>query len=276
LRGYGPALTGVRLIATDLDGTLLRSDGTVSALTRETLARAREAGVVIVLVSARGPRGVRAVADEAGVVDGIAICSNGALVLDLARDELFRHRPLPSEVAVDVIRALRRRLPDVSFAAETESNFALEPAFQGAWDGWPLPPGTRFGDAFELVSAPVTKLIARDVTRSTDELATIAAEVVGESAVVSQAGRWVVEISVAGVSKGAALEELAAELGIDARDAVAFGDYPNDLPMLAWAGRSIAPANAHETVLAVVDEVTESNDDDGVARAIERLLAGGD
>ena len=212
--------------------------------------------------------------EDAGVGDGMAICSNGALVLDLARDEVSRHRPLPSEIATEVVRALRRRLPDVCFAVETESRFSLEPAFEGAWDGWQLPPGTRFGDALELVAAPVTKLIARDTTCSTDELAAIAAEIVGESAVVSHVGRWVVEINTAGVSKGAALAELAAELGIGAESAVAFGDYPNDLPMLAWAGRSFAPANAHESVLAEVDEVTESNDEDGVARAIERLLAG--
>lgn len=232
----------------------------------------RDAGIVVVLVSARGPAGVRLVADQAGIVDGMAICSNGALVLDLARDELVCHRPLPSEIAVDVIHALRERLPEVSFATETESRFALEPAFEGAWDGWKLPPGTLFGDALELVTSPVTKLIARDATRPADELAAIAAEVVGDSAVVSHGGRWVVEINLAGVSKGAALEELAAELGIEARNAVAFGDYPNDLPMLAWAGRSFATANAHEAVLAEVDEVTESNDHDGVAHAIERLL----
>ena len=216
---------------------------------------------------------MRAVAEEAGIADGIAICSNGALILDLARNEVSRHRPLSSEIATEVVRALRRCLPDVCFATETESRFALESAFEGAWDGWQLPPGTLFGDALELVATPVTKLITRDPTRSTDELAEIAAEIVGERAVVSHAGRWVVEIMVAGVSKGAALEELAAKLGIAAPDAVAFGDYPNDLPMLAWAGRSFAPANAHESVLAEVDEVTESNDDDGVARAIERLLA---
>ena len=234
----------------------------------------RDAGIVVVLVSARGPNGVKVVAEEAEVVDGIAIWSNGALVLDLDRNEVLRHRTLPSEVAVEAIRALRERLPDVCFATETESRFALERAFQGAWEGWELPPGTPFGDAVDLVTAPVTKLIARDTTRTTDELAAICAKVVGEQAVVSHAGTRVVEITTAGVSKGIALGELAAELGIDARDAVAFGDYPNDLPMLAWAGRSFAPANAHEAVLAEVDEVTESNDHDGVARAIERLLAG--
>ncbi|MBA3402280.1 MAG: HAD family phosphatase, partial [Actinobacteria bacterium] len=106
----------VRLIATDLDGTLLRSDGTVSGFTRKALSRARNAGIVVVLVSARGPHGVRLVAKDAGVVDGMAICSNGALVLDLACDRVLRHRPLPSEIAVEVIHALRERMPDVCFA----------------------------------------------------------------------------------------------------------------------------------------------------------------
>jgi Cof subfamily protein (haloacid dehalogenase superfamily) len=244
----------------------------VSAFTRASLARARGAGITIVLVSARGPAGVAEVAETAGV-DGIAICSNGALVIDLERNEVLRNRPLPSEIAADVIRSLRERLPDVCFATETESLFALEPAFEGAWDGWKLPAGTRFGDALDLVAAPVTKLIARDTTRSAEELASISAEVVGERAAVSHAGKWVVEINLAGVSKGMALEELAQDLDVRADDVVAFGDYPNDLPMLAWAGTSIAPRNAHPEVLIQVDEITESNDDDGVALAIERLLA---
>jgi hydroxymethylpyrimidine pyrophosphatase-like HAD family hydrolase len=215
---------------------------------------------------------VRAVAEEAGVADGIAICSNGALVLDLARNEVSRHRPLSSEIATEVVRALRRCMPDVCFATETESRFALESAFEGAWDGWQLPPGTLFGDALELVAAPVTKLIARDPTVPNSRLAEVAADVVGERAAVSMAGEWVVEINVGGVNKGAALEELAAELGVLAEGVVAFGDYPNDLPMLAWAGRSVAPGNAHLDVLAAVDEVTAPNDEDGVALAIERLL----
>jgi HAD superfamily hydrolase (TIGR01484 family) len=214
------------------------------------------------------------VADEAGV-DGLAICSNGALVIDLATGETMRHRALATEVALETIRELRARLPGVSFATETESRFALEPAFEGAWDGWQPPAGTIYGDAVELVVAPLTKLIARDPSGPNARLAEVAAEVVGDRAAVSMAGEWVVEINVAGVNKGAALEELAADLGVSAKEVVAFGDYPNDLPMLAWAGRSIAPANAHPDVLSAVDEMTEANDHDGVALAIERLLARG-
>ena len=261
----------VRLIATDLDGTLLRSDRqTVSQRSRAALAAARDAGITIVLVSARGPVGVAEVADAAGC-DGLAICSNGALIFDLASSEVVRHRPLAAEVAAQMIRALRARLPDVCFATETGGVFALEPAFEGAWE-WEPPAGTRYGDALELVASPVTKLIARDATCSIADLAAAARDIAAQNASVAVSGEWVIEISAAGVNKAAALQEIAADLGVRRVDVVAFGDYPNDLPMLRWAGLSIAPANAHLDVLVEVDEVTESNDNDGVAVAIERLL----
>ena len=264
----------VRLIATDLDGTLLRSDGqSVSPRTQRALRDAREAGITVVLVSARGPVGVGAVAEAAGC-DGLAICSNGALVLDLATREVVRHRPLASDVAARIVRTLRQRLPEVCFATETEGVFALEPPFEGAWE-WRPPAGTRYDDALALVAAPVTKLIARDTTRTVADLAAAARDAAGDGAAVAVSGEWVVEISAAGVNKAAALEALADELGIAAAEVVAFGDYPNDLPMLEWAGRSIAPANAHPDVLARVDQVTAANDDDGVARTIEKLLRGG-
>lgn len=263
----------LRLIASDLDGTLLRSDReTVSARTRAALERASDAGIAIVLVSARGPGSVTAIADGLSI-GGLAICSNGAIVYDLATGETIRHRPLASEVAAAMIRKLREWLPDVCFAAETEDVIACEPSFKGAWDGWELPDDTVYGDALELVATPVTKLIARDAGRSIEELAAAAREVAGEAAAVSVSGEWVIEILAAGVNKAAALEELTNILGVKAEEVVAFGDYPNDLPMLAWAGRSIAPANAHPEVLTSVDDITASNDDDGVAIAIEELLA---
>jgi Cof subfamily protein (haloacid dehalogenase superfamily) len=263
----------LRLIASDLDGTLLRSDReTVSARTRAALKRASDAGIAIVLVSARGPRDVSAIADGLSI-DGLAICSNGAIIYDLATRETIRHRQLASEVAADIIRKLRKRLPDVCFAAESGAVIAFEPSFKGAWDGWQPPKGTVYRDALDLVAAPVTKLIARDAGRSIEDLAAAAREAAGEAAAVSVSGEWVIEILAAGVNKAAALEELADALGVKADEVVAFGDYPNDLSMLAWAGRSIAPANAHPEVLASVDHVTASNDDDGAAIAIEELLA---
>jgi Cof subfamily protein (haloacid dehalogenase superfamily) len=257
----------LRLAAIDLDGTLLRADGTLSDRSRRALTRVRSAGIQVVVVTARGPRSVRVLAREAGL-DGNAICSNGAIALDLASGEVVRTRPLGQEVAARLVRELRARLPGILFAAESEE-FALEPGF-AAWE-WEPPAGTRYADALELVAAPVAKLILRHEEHALEAVAAAARDLAGDEAAVTIPGPWTVEISAAGVSKAAALAELCAELGIDPSEVIAFGDYPNDLPMLEWAGRAVAVANAHPEVLTVADEVTASNEDDGVALVLERL-----
>ena len=224
----------------------------------------------VVLVTARGPRGALRVATEAGL-DGSAICSNGAIALDLASGEVVRTHSLEAQVAARLVTELRTRLPGILFAAESEE-FALEPGF-AAWD-WEPPAGTRYADALELVAGPVAKLILRHETHALEAIAEAARELAGDDAVVTIPGPWTVEISAAGVSKAAALAELCAELGIEPAAVIAFGDYPNDLPMLEWAGHAVAVANAHPDVLAVADEVTASNEEDGVALVLERLIAG--
>jgi Cof subfamily protein (haloacid dehalogenase superfamily) len=258
-----------RLAAIDLDGTLLRPDGSLSDRSRAALRRVRTAGIRIVLVTARGPRSVRVLAAELDL-DGGAICSNGAITLDLASGEVVRAQPLATEIAARLVRELRSRLPGILFAAESEE-IMLEPGF-AAWE-WKPPPGTRYADGLELVAEPVAKLIVRHETHALEAIAAAARELAGEDAAVTIPGPWTVEISAAGVSKAAALAELCAELGVRADEVVAFGDYPNDLPMLEWAGHAVAVANAHPDVLRVADEVTASNADDGVALVLERLAA---
>jgi hydroxymethylpyrimidine pyrophosphatase-like HAD family hydrolase len=84
-------------------------------------------------------------------------------------------------------------------------------------------------------------------------------------------GRALIEMSAHGVTKASALAALAEGHEIKPADVIAFGDMPNDLPMLRWAGTSYAVANAHAEVLAAVDHVTAANNDDGVARILEDL-----
>ncbi len=98
--------------------------------------------------------------------------------------------------------------------------------------------------------------------------------IAGETVTITHAGAPYLEISARGVHKGWALEALCARLGIPAEHVVAFGDMPNDLPMLQWAGCGVAMANAHPDVLAAADVVTRSNEEDGVAMVVERLLDG--
>jgi Cof subfamily protein (haloacid dehalogenase superfamily) len=257
-----------RLAAIDLDGTLLRSDGTVSARTREAIASARARGVTIVFVSARHPGSLAEVARDAGV-GGLAICSNGATVYDLDSGRVVRERTLGTEVATMLVRALRERAPGVRFAVESQAELAFEPEFS-AWD-WEPPDGTRVADALDLVADPVTRLIVRHDAHELEVLAALVREVAGESASVVVPGEWTVELSAVGVNKAAALVELCDELGLEAADVIAFGDFLNDLPMLAWAGRSVAVSNAHPDVIDEADEVTASNDADGVAIVLERL-----
>jgi Cof subfamily protein (haloacid dehalogenase superfamily) len=257
-----------RLAAIDLDGTLLRSDGTVSPRTRDALAATRARGITIVFVSARHPGSLAEVAREAGV-GGLAICSNGATVYDLDRKRVVRERALETEVATRLVRALRERVPGVLFAVESGAELSLEPGFN-AWD-WEPPPDMRIADALELVTGPVTRLIVRHDTHELEVLDALVREVAGESASVLRPGEWTVELSPVGVNKAAALAELCEELGVESDDVIAFGDFLNDLPMLAWAGHSVAVANAHPDVIAEADEVTASNDEDGVALVLERL-----
>ncbi|MEN3341709.1 MAG: hypothetical protein V7644_1113 [Actinomycetota bacterium] len=259
----------MRLAAIDLDGTLLRGDGTISGRTKAAVRGATDAGIEIVLVTARGPRTARELAAELGV-SGEAICSNGALVVDLATGEIRRQRVLETDVAIRLVRALRERLPGVLFAVEREA-FAHEPGF-AAWN-WSPPPETRVGDALELLAEPATKLVVRHEGHELEAVAALARELAGDEATVSISGSWVVEVSAAGVNKAAALAELCDELGIAAADVVAFGDHLNDLPMLSWAGQAVAVANAHPELTEVADEVTASNDEDGVALVLERLVA---
>jgi Cof subfamily protein (haloacid dehalogenase superfamily) len=257
----------VRLAAIDLDGTLLRSDGTISQRSRDAIRAARDKGIVVVIVTARGPSNIAELAHDAGI-EGTAICSNGALIVDLASGSVIRERLLETEFSMQLVRELRERLPGIVFAVE-HARFTHEPGFS-AW-GWEPPAGTRVADAIELLDSPAAKLLMLHTGHEIDAILAVAREVAGDGATVVLSGDQAVEVTAVGVNKAAGLAEVADELGIDARDVVAFGDYPNDVPMLAWAGRGVAVANAHAEVLAIADEVTASNDDDGVALVLEQL-----
>jgi Cof subfamily protein (haloacid dehalogenase superfamily) len=259
-------VAAAKLAAIDLDGTLLRSDGSVSARTRSAL---RATPLEIVLVSARGPRGVTEIVDAAGLA-GTAIASNGGAVLDLETRTVRRVRAIETDVAIRLVKELRERLPGILFGVERDT-FAHEEGF-AAWN-WSPPPETRIADALDLLDRPPTKLILRHQGHTLDVIAAVARELAGDAASVYISGTWVVEMSAAGVNKAAALAEVCEERGIAANDVIAFGDYLNDLPMLAWAGHAVAVANAHPDVLDAADEVTASNDEDGVAAVLERLSA---
>ena len=263
-----------RIIATDLDGTLLRSDGTVSERTRAALTLAERAGLCIVFVTGRPPRWMDVVSALTGP-HGVAICSNGAAVYDVRREELISSSPLRREDALAVVKALRAELPEVGFAFEFPAGFASEPRYtERMWDAgaarWIAPAEEILGS---VVGDQVFKLLARHPDLDPDEFMRRAREAAGQYAEITRSSPML-EISATGVSKATTLARWCAERGVAAEEVVAFGDMPNDLPMLAWAGTAYAVANAHPQVLAATANLAADHDQDGVAEVIERVVRG--
>lgn len=264
-------------MATDLDGTLVRPDGSVSARNAAALARAQAAGATVVLVTGRPPRRVVDLARSLGC-HPLVLCANGALSYDAARDRVVDHHPIDPATAARVVRRLRAAVPGAVFAVEHPGGFGHEPDYPLAFD---VPAGTVVAPAEDLVAVGPTKLLARcpptspsGPAQAPETLVAAVGAAVGDLAEAStSAGDGLVEVAARGVTKATALAGLAAQLGVDWDEVVAFGDMLNDLPMLEWAGLGVAMGNAHDLVKASAGEVTASCLDDGVAAVLERLLA---
>jgi len=259
-----------RLIAIDVDGTLLGAGFSVSRRSADVLSRVGAAGAVIVLVTGRLPRKLARVFVELGT-RYYAICANGAIVYHPDDDQPRSCRMLEPTQAREVCRLIQAQVPDVMFAAEADGGRLLHNP------GWPvhhedvdiaLAVGLQ-----ELIATQLVKLQARAPGRDSDTFNKLVTAVVGDLVEATCPGyEGLVEMTLRGVTKASALAALAAELDIDAADTLAFGDMPNDISMLRWAGRSVAVANAHPEAKAAADEITLSNLEDGVAVYLERLL----
>ena len=258
-----------RLVATDLDGTIVRSDGTLSARTVAAFTRAERAGARFVLVTGRPPRAMRDIADAFGH-RGTAICSNGALAYDMRTGEVTPVQLIAPEQLAAAVRELRAAVPGIGIAVEYPDGRAIDHLFQ------PImfdvdDPGPRFDDP-ALTSRPAAKLLGRHVGYSCDDLLAIVSPALdGLVAVTHSSAKGLVEAAAIGVSKASAVAAIAEANGIGPAEVIAFGDQPNDLPLLTWAGISCAVANSHPEVLTAATRVIASNDDDGVAQILEEL-----
>ncbi|MBW8481741.1 HAD family hydrolase [Actinomadura parmotrematis] len=264
-------VTKPRLVATDLDGTIVRSDGTVSDRTVAALARVEECGAALVMVTGRPPRWMAEIAAAVGH-HGVAICANGAVRYDLRTETVLHADLIEPEVIARAVERLRGIDPELRFAVEYPDGFVFEARYNlGRWDAEAL--GGRPVDGEALTGRPGTKLLAFHPSADPDDLAERAGKAVGDLVTVTHSsGRGLLEMSAHGVTKASALAAFCAEQRIAPAEVVAFGDMPNDLPMLTWAGTSYGVANAHPLVLSAVTGTTLRNDDDGVAQVLERLF----
>lgn len=261
----------IRVIAVDLDGTLLRSDTTVSARTVAALRRATDAGTRTVIVTARPPRFAEALAAEAGI-SGIAVCCNGAAIYDLATGDLRIVRELPIDIAARCATVIAGVLPSAGFSLETGHRLLVGPGygFRGSRSMGRVAVATV--DELWRVAESSVKLHAWSPAPSTDAILALLAGLLPDVE-CTYSGGGTYDITARGATKAGALAELCAGWRVDADEVIAFGDMPNDLSVLRWAGTSVAVANAHPEVLAAADRRTGSNDEDGVAMVLEELFS---
>ncbi|WP_457964829.1 HAD family hydrolase [Arthrobacter sp. D1-29] len=265
----------MRLVASDIDGTILGHDGKISDRTVRAFHACRNAGVELVFVTGRPPRWLHPLEEQLGHT-GTVICSNGAVVWDLEADQLVSARTLGIESVMEVRRIIKDLRPTALFAAETLTGFHLEPGFIQNASSELLSEFTPAPLAETLAQdSEVVKFLAIVHEGTPDEfLAEVAPAVAHLAAAThSSPGASMLELSLPGVNKAVTLAEYAASLGIDAADVVAFGDMPNDIEMLRWAGHGYAMASGHPEAIRAAGQQAPHFDDDGVAQVLEARLA---
>ncbi len=292
---YEDAAWQPRLIALDIDGTLLRwiegsgqSSEELRPRVRAAVQRALDAGAHVVLASGRSPHGMTRVADlldlrgQTGPVPAggdpevreaderlWVVASNGAVVfryppLDIVHEETFD--------ASAAVREVLAHVPDALVAVEERGvGYRVNRVF---------PDGELSGEMIEtevedLVGEPVSRVIIRDPQATSEDFLDLVEKLGlhGTDYVVGWTA-WL-DLQPVGVSKASGLEHVAETLGLTASDVLAIGDGRNDLEMLRWAGRGVAMGQAVAEVHAAADDVTATVDDDGAAVELERWFPAG-
>jgi Cof subfamily protein (haloacid dehalogenase superfamily) len=261
------------LVATDVDGTLLDPDERVTQRAAAVIDRAVAAGVGFVLVTGRPPRWIPPVVAQLDVAP-LAVCANGGVLYDPAQDRVLWARTLAPDTLTGIAAAAEAALPGCRFAVErvgvdaaAGGAFVAEHDYLHAWDDG----DDELADRSDLFGRPAVKLLVREARLSSDAMVAALAPVIGDAADLTFSHpRGLVEISPPAVTKATGLAEVAGRYGVAQADTVAFGDMPNDLEMLRWAGHGVAMGNAHPALLEVADEVTAGNGEDGLALVLER------
>jgi hypothetical protein len=268
-----------KLVATDLDGTLLNSAGEVTPRTRAALTACWDAGIPVVGVTGRGPRLLDSVR-VALAGRGIAVLAQGGYVVDLERDEVLRTVAMPREQAMRVVGAIEAVAGEVILAVEdaadqvaAQTSLRVQHGFQ-----WPYPePAHLLPRNQVLPPGAVLKVFLRSSSLGQDELlARAQAAIDPADAEVTHAGLGFVEVLPPGITKASGLQVALDRYGVGFSDVLVFGDMPNDLSMIRAVteagGRAVAVANAHPQVRAAAPERTSGHQVDGVARYLEAVL----
>ena len=261
-----------KLIASDLDGTIVAHYGDITQRTIDAFRKAHSMGIEIFFITGRPPRWMPEIKEAFGI--GKAVCGNGAMLYDLQNDKVLEQWLIDEDIALESVKRLRKAIPEVSFAVEAHNYFHREKIYIPRWDVGLDNVGVERIE--EVLTSPALKILARCSQQelTSDEMLAIAKVELDGLATVTHSNPHDsrLEISALGVSKGMTLAKMAGRLGIDAADCVSFGDNPNDFSMLEWCGRSFAMADGHPDGPKYAKGIAGPCEEDGVAIIIEQLL----
>ncbi|HWD03092.1 MAG TPA: HAD family hydrolase [Amycolatopsis sp.] len=259
------------MIASDVDGTLLGPSEFPSERTIDVVRRVCADGVPFVLCTGRPPRWIPPVALPLGLT-GYAVCANGAVLLDIGSHSVVAvHGSLDPPLLQNLADALDKALPGCRLAAERITAdtraFVIEPEYRNPWgDG-----EGRSVPRAEVLGHSAIKLLISHAGMNSEEMAVAARAVLDDAVDITYSSSGgLIELSAPGITKATGLADVADRLSVAPDRVIAFGDMPNDVEMLQWAGHGVAMANGHKAALAVADEITGPASEDGVAQVLER------
>lgn len=267
-----------KLISLDMDGTLLNSDKVITEKTREALIRAQKKGVKVVLASGRPTAGLMKYAKELQMdrYHGMFISYNGGKAVDVTSGEVLFELAIPNQKAVELLRSLEP-YDVVPFVDDGVRMYVTDPQgfqVQKECNGNNLEifvvdcvadevERRGFNPVKILIAAPAEYLdprISKFQEGFTDDLSFI------------KSSPYYLEATMKGIHKAETLDHVAKCMGISREEVMSFGDAENDKTMLQYAGMGIAMGNARDELKAIADDVTLSNDEDGIAASIEKYI----
>lgn len=262
---------GYKLIALDLDGTILGRDLTVSPQCKAAIRRAEEAGVRVTIASGRMLKSTLRYARDLAIRTPI-ICYQGAMTADPVTGEIMWHRPVPLDLAHEVIGMCQAQQVHVNIYVNDELYVDRITREAERYAKLSIVEAHAVGDLLGFLRSEPTKIVAIGETDVIDSLTNALERTYDSRLYITKSFPTFCEVAHSDCSKGQALARLAQSLGIAQEETIAIGDNPNDLDMIEWAGLGVAMGNGAAEVKAVADWVTATVDEDGAARAIENAL----
>ena len=259
------------MIAIDIDGTLVNSQRQLTRPVVEAVRDARDAGVHVVLATARPPVNAQEVLKGLGL-ETLMICYNGAWVGNGEDLKTIHHWPMPVELALKSVLLARKINPQVQVRIDVADKWYTD-QHQGKASGPKAP--AKVGKVTELITEPVSRLTFLGERTLMSKTRQLLKQNFGSQIGIQHTDERFIQIMLKGVDKSSGVKKVAEHYGVRREQVMSIGDAPNDLPMMIWSGCAVAVANSYSEVVEVSDHQVASNNKHGVAEAIRKYVLAG-